>query len=90
MSTRIHLVLGEEEKALLEEEARRKGMTLSAWLREAAAEKLQSADPPSLSTVAELEAFFLTCDRKEAGREPSWGAHLQVMDESRRRGGSSS
>ena len=58
MSTRVHLVLGEEEKALLEQAARREGMTLSAWLREAAAERLKRNPPPSLSSVADLEAFF--------------------------------
>jgi hypothetical protein len=86
MSTRIHVVLGEEEKALLERAARRKGMTLSAWLREAAEEKLERSELPPLSTIGELTEFFRECDDRERGEEPDWQDHLQVMDTSRRQG----
>jgi hypothetical protein len=86
MSTRIHLVLGEEEKALLEQAARREGMTLSAWLRKAAAEKMEKSAPPALSSAEELRAFFARCDQKEKGREPDWEAHRKVIETSRGEG----
>ena len=86
MTSRIHLVLAEEEKALLERAARREGKSLSAWLREAAREKLEDSGPPSLSTVRELEDFFAGCDRGEEGQEPDWPAHRAVMDASKRQG----
>ena len=86
MSTRIHLVLGEEEKALLEQAARKEGMTLSAWLRGAAEERLKRKAPPSLSSVADLEAFFQECDGREEGEEPDWDAHREVMEASRAEG----
>jgi len=83
MTSRIHLVLAEEEKALLERAARREGMSLSAWLREAAREKLKGSGPPSLTTVSELEAFFAECDQREKGREPDWDAHRKVIEASK-------
>ena len=86
MTSRIHLVLAEEEKALLERAAKREGKSLSAWLREAAREKLEGSGPPSLSTVDELKDFFEGCDQGEEGQEPDWSAHRAVMDASRREG----
>jgi hypothetical protein len=83
MATRIHLVLEEEEKARLEGAARREGMTLSAWLREAAREKLADAGPKSLNSLGELNAFFAECDRREKGREPDWEAHRKVIEASK-------
>jgi len=83
MSTRIHLVLAEAEKALFEQAARKEGQTLSAWLREAASEKLARTTPPTLTTVADLEAFFERCNQREEGREPDWEVHRQVIEASR-------
>lgn len=86
MSARIHLVLAEAEKALYEEAARKEGMTLSAWLREAASEKLEKDGPPKLTSAETLSAFFKECEDREDGREPDWEAHRQVIEESRRDG----
>ena len=83
MASRIHLVLAEEEKARLERAARREGMSLSAWLREAAREKLEGSGPPPLLTAGELKAFFAECDQQEEGREPDWDAHRKVIEDSR-------
>ena len=87
MTTRIHLVLAEEEKARLERAARKEGMTLSAWLREAAREKLMDSGPPELATASELTSFFSDCDRREKGREPDWEEHRKVIDASIAGGG---
>jgi hypothetical protein len=86
MSRRIHLVLGEEEKALMEQAARREGMTLSAWLREAAADRMKKYAPPALSSAEDLRGFFEACDRREEGREPEWDAHRKVIEASRAEG----
>jgi len=41
-----------------------------------------------IDTVAELEAFFAECDRREKGRrpEPDWEDHLRAMNASRANG----
>ena len=63
-------------------------MTLSAWLRAAARERLQSRQRADrFTSPAAVESFFLTCDTLEGPeREPDWDEHLNVIDESRRRG----
>jgi len=86
MSTRIHLVLSEEEKAVLESAARRNGMSLSAWLREAAQEKLGRDRAPLLATREALEAFFRACDAREQGEEPDWDVHREVIEASKTQG----
>lgn len=86
MATRIHLVLTEEEKARFERAAQEEGMTLSAWLREAARKRLDESDPPSLTSAGDLRGFFAECDLRETGREPDWEAHRNVIERSRRAG----
>jgi len=86
MGTRIHIVLAEEEKSLLERAARNEGMSLSAWLRMAAREKLEGTAPPSLDSEGELSAFFAECDLREVGREPDWSAHMEVIEKSQGQG----
>ena len=61
-------------------------MSLSAWLREAAAEKVGRSEGHSLSSAGELKEFFRACDEREKGEEPDWEAHLQVLEASRRQG----
>ena len=86
MSVRIHLVMAEEEKARMERAAKAQGLTLSAWLRDAARERLESVVPPGLSSVDELRGFFAQCDRGETGHEPDWEAHRRVIEASKTRG----
>ena len=78
------MVMAEEEKILMERAARRAGMSLSEWLREAAREKLRGSGPPSLTTAGELKAFFSECDEREVGREPDWDSHREVIDASKK------
>ena len=68
----------------MERAARRAGMSLSEWLREAAREKQRESGPPSLTTVDELKAFFSDCDGREEGREPDWDSHREVIDASKK------
>jgi len=80
------MVLAEEEKAVLERAARNEGMSLSAWLRMAAREKLEAAALPSLDSEGELSAFFAECDLREVGREPDWPAHKEIIETSKGQG----
>lgn len=86
MKTRIHIVMSDTEKAHLERAARRAGKSLSAWMREAALSKAESAAARALGTADELRAFFAESDEREEGREPDWAAHREVIEASRRSG----
>ena len=70
----------------MERAARAQGLSLSAWLREAARKRLEAAAPPALATATELQEFFSRCDGRESGGEPDWEAHLQVIEASKTRG----
>jgi hypothetical protein len=90
MSSRVQVILTEEEKARFASEARRRGMSLSAWLRAAALERLTQSESEVPRDASALRAFFEACDRREEGREPDWEQHLAVIEGSRARGASSS
>lgn len=87
---RIHIVLDENEKARFRSQAEREGKTLSAWLRDAAREKLAEQGPGRLETMEELRRFFSECDRRETGTEPDWEQHVRVIERSRRSGAADS
>jgi hypothetical protein len=85
--TRIHVLLDEGEKERYRRHAERAGMSLGAWLRAAAREKLASESRHTqLETLEALRVFFEACDAREADREPDWSDHRRVIDESRRSG----
>ncbi len=65
-------------------------MTLSAWLRKAARQRLAAQQrPQAFESADDLEEFFQRCDELEGlGAEPDWGEHLTVIEESRGRGAS--
>ena len=88
---RVQLLIPDEDRDRFVHQARREGLTLSAWLRTAAHQRLaarQRSDP--FETPEDVEAFFQGCDALEGpGTEPDWSEHLAVIDESRRRGASS-
>lgn len=69
-------------------QARREGLSLSAWLRAAAEDRLsRQAESRRFDGPSELHAFFDACDgRAGDGAEPDWDQHRQVIDASRRRG----
>lgn len=84
---RVHIVLDETTKARYRREAEREGMSLGAWLREAAEARLdQRGAERRISSVSELRAFFERCDKSEEGVEPDWENHLQVIRRSRSSG----
>ena len=85
---RVRLLMPDEEHARFTHQARAEGMSLSAWLRAAASERLARRPPPArFESRADIDRFFAECDAREGpGVEPDWEQHLAVIGESRRRG----
>lgn len=83
MTTRIQVLLAEDEKERLQAQARRDGLPLSTWLRRVALERLETQEAGTLIRSEEdLHAFFGDCDAREKGREPDWEEHRAVIERS--------
>ena len=87
---RVQLVMPDEDRDRFVHQARSEGMTLSAWLRTAAHQRLEEGQRSHpFESPEDLEGFFRACDALEGpGREPDWDQHLAVIEESRGRGAS--
>jgi hypothetical protein len=86
---RIQVLLGEQEREEFRRLAKRHGMSLSAWLREAGREKAAAVDSEErIDSKQALRDFFSKCDQRERGREPEWEEHRRVIDRSKRSGAS--
>ena len=85
---RVQLVMADDDRDRFVHQARREGMSLSAWLRAAAHERLERRQSVSLfQSPSDVEEFFRSCAALEGPEtEPDWDDHLRVMSESRRRG----
>ena len=85
---RVQFVISDEERDCFVDQARREGMTLSAWLRAAAHERLAAHQRVKLfESPEDVEEFFRACDALEGPEtEPDWSEHLRVISESRARG----
>ena len=85
---RVQLVIPDEDRDRFVHQARREGLTLSAWLRAAARERLERRRRSApFSSRAEMEEFFRACDALDGpATEPDWDEHLSVIDASRRNG----
>ena len=85
---RVQLVIPDEDRDRFVHQARREGMTLSAWIRSAAHERLRQQQRESaFEGTADLEEFFKTCDALGGPvQEPDWEEHLVLINESRLRG----
>lgn len=87
---RVQLLIPDEDRDRFVHQARREGMTLSAWLRTAARQRLeeqQRTEP--FRSAADLEEFFRQCKALDGPpSEPEWDEHLHVINESRRSGAS--
>jgi hypothetical protein len=86
MDSRIHILLREADKARYRHQAEREGMSLGAWLREAAEEKLESARARRFASAGELREFFSRRDEQESAPEPDWDEHRGVIERSRTAG----
>ncbi len=84
---RVQLVIPDEDRDHFVHQARSEGMTLSAWLRTAARQRLEEQQRSHpFESPDDVEGFFRACDALEGpGGEPDWEQHLAVIDESRRR-----
>ena len=87
MST-VHITIPDEERDRFVRQARSEGMSLGAWMRLAARQRLREPNPsPRLNSVEELQAFFDRCDALDGPAvEPDWEEHLETIRESRSRG----
>lgn len=85
---RIHLIVSEPNRTRYAAAARREGLTLSAWLRAAAADRLdRRAGTDPFRTEEDVRRFFADRDAETGcGAEPDWEQHLAVMRASRGRG----
>ena len=85
---RVQLVIPDADKERYVYQARREGMSLSAWLRAAAHDRLEKHQSHrKLESRDEMRAFWERCDAEAGpGREPDWEEHLKVINESRARG----
>ncbi len=85
---RVQLVMPDDDRDRFVQQARREGMSLSAWLRAAARERLETRQRVRLfESPEDVEEFFESCSTLEGPEtEPDWSEHLQVMSGSRRRG----
>lgn len=86
MDTRIHILVREADKARYRHQAEREGMSLGAWLREAAEEKLEAARERRFTSVDDLRSFFEDRDALESSPEPDWTEHRRVIERSRTTG----
>ncbi|MEQ9569192.1 MAG: hypothetical protein RLN75_03290 [Longimicrobiales bacterium] len=84
MNHRIHFLVAGEDKARYESQAAHVGMSLGAWLREAAEEHYRTSrarDP--FRTPEQLGVFFTACDERETAAEPDWADQRRVLASSR-------
>ena len=89
---RVQLVMPDEDRDRFVHQARREGLTLSAWLRAAARERLDRRQRTApFSSPTEMEDFFRACDTLDGpASEPDWEEHLRAIDASRRAGAATS
>lgn len=89
---RVQLLIPDADKDRFVHQARREGMSLSAWLRAAARERLTERQKVKrFKTAEDVRAFFervhaLDDLENEPEREPDWEEHLAVMNESKMKG----
>ena len=84
--TRVQLIIPDDDHLNYVLQAQREALTLSAWLRAAAQDRLQRMRRTArFETQADVRSFFEECDSIEGpAREPDWEEHLATMQESRR------
>lgn len=85
---RVQLIIADQDHGRFVQQARREGLTFSAWLRAAAHYRLEERQRSQrFESPEQVGEFFRMCDTLEgSGTEPDWEEHLRVIDESRRRG----
>lgn len=87
---RVQLVMPDADRDRFVLQARREGMSLSAWLRAAAHTRLEERQHlKPFESLEDIKEFFKMCDVLEGPEmEPDWEEHLRVINESRATGAS--
>ena len=85
---RVQLVMPDADRAEFLAQARREGMSFSAWMRAAARQRLEERRKThTYPTEEELERFFAECDAKSGpGPEPDWEEYKRLLTDPRLRG----
>ena len=85
---RVQLIIPDVDRDRFVVQARREGMTLSAWLRTAAQARLDERQRVRrFESPEDVQEFFRYCDTIEGPEtEPDWSEHLRVINESRASG----
>lgn len=85
---RVQLVMPDADRDRFVDQARREGMSLSAWMRTAARERLEACQRVKLfESPEDVREFFRSCAELDGPEtEPDWSEHLRVMNESRASG----
>ena len=85
---RVQLIIPDADRDRFVDQARREGMTFSAWLRAAAHARLEDQqNVRRFESPEDVREFFRACDAIEGpGNEPEWSEHLRVINESRASG----
>ena len=80
---RVQLIIPDEDRERFVRQARREGLTFSAWLRAAAQARLEEKEP-RFSSSEDVWEFFRQCDaRRGSGSEPDWEELKHAIEESR-------
>ena len=81
---RVQLIIPDEDRDRFVHQARREGMTFSAWLRAAAHERLDERQRTErFKSPDDLRRFFEECDaRRGPGVEPDWEEHKRTIEAS--------
>ena len=80
---RVQLIIPDEDRDRFVRQARREGLTFSAWLRAAAQSRLDEKEP-RFSSSEDVWEFFRQCDaRRGSGLEPDWKEQKRAIEESR-------
>ena len=85
---RVQLVIPDEDRQNFIDQALREGMSLSAWLRAAARDRLEARRNVKLfESPEDVEEFFRSCATLDGPEtEPDWSDHLRVINKSREQG----
>lgn len=85
---RFQLVIPDEDRDRFAHQAHLEGMTLSGWLRAAAADRIKQKERLKPFTSSEdVRQFFASHDDSGSDlREPDWEEHLKTLGESKMAG----
>lgn len=83
MSDRLQVVVSPEERESFRRQAKREGLSVSAWLRRLGRAQVEEHDRPGLRTAEDLRAFFHSIRERRTGREPDWEEHKAAIEKSR-------